>query len=134
MRQELLSTQDAVDEALGCHYPMASTCPPYGEPYFRNPGMLPVFQGVVRRQELFVVMWTEDSQDWLLTEQPERVVQNAVQDRVSKGRNGTDRVIIFHDAHQQTVEALPEIIDHYRESGGQFTDVNELLANKYLGE
>ena len=63
MRQELLSTQDAVDEALGCHYPMASMHPPYGEPYFNNPSMLPVFQRVVRGQELFVVMWTDDSED-----------------------------------------------------------------------
>lgn len=134
MRQELLSTQDAVDEALGCHYPMASMRPPYGEPYFNKPSMLPVFQRVVRGQELFVVMWTDDSQDWLLTNRPQKVVQNVVRDKMSKGRGGTDRVLLLHDAHQQTVDALPAIIDHYEESGSQFTDVNELLASKYLSE
>jgi peptidoglycan/xylan/chitin deacetylase (PgdA/CDA1 family) len=134
MRQELHRTQEAVDEALGYHYPMVLMRPPYGEPYFKNPGMLPVFQRVVREQELFVVMWTDDSQDWLLTEQPHMVLQNVVRVEVSKRRDGTDRVLLLHDTHQQTVDALPEIIDHYRESGVQFTDVNELLANKYLGE
>ncbi len=132
MRQELLSTQEAVDEALGYHYPMVLMRPPYGEPYFNNPSMLPVFQRVVRGQELFVVMWTDDSQDWLLTNRPQKVVQNVVRDKASKGRGGTDRVLLLHDAHQQTVNALPQIIDHYEESGAQFTDVNELLASKYL--
>jgi peptidoglycan-N-acetylglucosamine deacetylase len=134
MRQELLRTQEAVDEALGYHYPMVLMRPPYGEPYFNNPGMLPAFQRVVRGQELFVVMWTDDSRDWLLTDRPERVVQNVVRDKVSKGRGRTDRVILLHDAHQQTVDALPQIIDHYEESGAQFTDVNELLASKYPSE
>ncbi len=32
----------------------------------------------------------------------------------------------------KTVDVLPEIIDHYEESGSQFTDVNELLASMYL--
>ena len=40
----------------------------------------------------------------------------------------------MHHAHQQTVDTLPEIIDHYEVSGSQFTDVNELLASKYLSE
>jgi peptidoglycan/xylan/chitin deacetylase (PgdA/CDA1 family) len=85
-------------------------------------------------QELFVVMWTDDSQEWLLTNRPQKVVQNVVREKVSKGRGGTDRVLLLHDAHQQTVDALPEIIGHYEESGSQFTDVNELLVSKYLSE
>ena len=42
-------------------------------------------------------------------------------------------MLLLHDTHRQTVSALHEIIDYYRESGARFTDVNELLANKYLG-
>ena len=122
IRQELQSTQEAVDEALGYHYPMAVMRPPYGEPYFENPRMLPVFQEVVREQELFIVMWTID--------QPEMVIR----DEVSKGTAENDRVLLLHDTGQQTVDALPEIIDHYRESDVQFADVKELLANKYSGE
>jgi len=133
MRQELHNTQEAVDEALGYHHPMVSMRPPYGEPYFNNPGMLPAFQRIVRGQGLFVVMWTDDSRDWLLAGRPERVARNVTRDRAPKGRDGTDRVLLLHDTHRQTVRALPEIIDHYRESGARFTDVNELLANKYLG-
>jgi peptidoglycan-N-acetylglucosamine deacetylase len=122
MRRELQSTQEAVDEALGYHYPMVLMRPPYGEPYFENPRMLPVFQEVVREQELFVVIWTID--------QPEMVVQ----DEVSKGTEENDRVLLLHDTGQQTVDALPKIIDHYNESEVQFTDVKELLADKYVGE
>jgi peptidoglycan/xylan/chitin deacetylase (PgdA/CDA1 family) len=134
MRRELQSTQKAVDEALGYHYPMVLMRPPYGEPYFENPRMLPVFQEVVREQELFVVMWTGDSQDWLLSGQPERIVQNVFRDKVAKRGDENDRVLLLHDTGQQTVDALPEIIDHYNESEVQFTDVNELLTDKYVGE
>lgn len=134
MRKELDSTRKAVDEALGYHYPMDLMRPPYGEPYFDNPAMLPVFKRVIREQELFVVMWTDDSRDWLRTERPQRIAQRVVRDEVSKGRDGTDRVLLLHDTQQQTVAALPEIIDRYTESGAQFTDVEELLTNKYLGQ
>jgi peptidoglycan/xylan/chitin deacetylase (PgdA/CDA1 family) len=40
-------------------------------------------------------------------------------------------VLLLHDTHRQTANALPQIIDHYERSGRQFAAVAELLADKY---
>jgi peptidoglycan/xylan/chitin deacetylase (PgdA/CDA1 family) len=40
-------------------------------------------------------------------------------------------VLLLHDTHRQTANALPQIIDHYERSGRQFATVGELLADKY---
>src|SRR5215210_8201636 len=132
MRLELRRTQEAVDDALGYHYPMALMRPPYGNPYFAGSDALPVFRGIVREQKLFPVMWTLDPSDYLFGGHPEGVVRGVV--RAEKtGRNvERDQVLLLHDTHRQTAEALPKIIDHYERSGRQFADVDELLADKYI--
>ena len=131
MRLELRSTQKAVDEALGYHYPMALMRPPYGDPYFGGTDALPTFRRVVREQKLFPVMWTIDPSDYLYGGYPEGVVRGVVRtDRA--GRKGErDHVLLLHDTHEQTAEALPEIIDYYEKSGRKFTGVDELLTDKY---
>ena len=135
MRQELQSTQNAVDDALGYHYPMTLMRPPYGNPYFDNLGMLPVFRKVVREQGLFVVMWTVDSDDYLFEGLPQKVVRRVVRaDRTSKRKEGSDEVLLLHDTHQQTADALPRIIDYYEASGLEFADVPVLLASKYAAQ
>ncbi len=45
MRDEMQSTQEAVDQALGYHYPMTLMRPPYGAPYLSDRYMLPPFKG-----------------------------------------------------------------------------------------
>ena len=135
MRQELQSTQKAVDDALGYHYPLTLMRPPYGNPYFDSSGMLPVFRRVVREQGLFVVMWTVDSDDYLFGGLPEKVVRRVVRaDKTSKRKEESDGVLLLHDTHQQTADALAEIIDYYEASGLEFADVQELLADKYADQ
>jgi peptidoglycan/xylan/chitin deacetylase (PgdA/CDA1 family) len=130
MRQELQRTQEAVDKALGYHYPMDLMRPPYGDPYFDSSSMLPVFKEVVREEQLFVVLWTLDTQDYLADGSPAMVIRKVISaDRMV--RPMADRVVLLHDNHRQTARALPEIIDYYQASSPQFTDVHELLADKY---
>ena len=132
MRRELRGTQRAVDDALGYHYPMSLMRPPYGSPYFDDPGALPAFREVVRGQGLFVVTWTVDPRDYLFDGQPENVVRRVA--RADKtGQRERDEVVLLHDTKPQTAEALPEIIAHYRSSGLRFAGVDELLADKYAG-
>ena len=64
-RRELESTQKAVDDALGYHYPMAVMRPPYGDPYLAGKYALPAFRRIAREQELFPVIWTIDPSDYL---------------------------------------------------------------------
>lgn len=130
MRQELRRTQEAVDEALGYHYPMDLMRPPYGDPYFDNPSMLPAFKEVVREEKSFVILWTLDTQDYLADGSPAMVIRKVLSaDRRVRPR--ADRVVLLHDNQRQTAGALPEIIDYYQASSLQFTGVHELLAAKY---
>jgi peptidoglycan/xylan/chitin deacetylase (PgdA/CDA1 family) len=132
MRGELRSTQEAVDEALGYHRPMALMRPPYGNPYIDGSDALPAFRGVVREQGLFAVTWTVDPRDYLLGDDPEAIVR-AVERADEAGAKGeADEVVLLHDNQRQTAAALPGIIDHYEGSGRGFAGVDELLADKYL--
>ena len=133
MRRELRSTQKAVDDALGYHYPMALMRPPYGDPYFGGSKALPVLQEVVRQERLFPVLWTQDSSDYLYDGYPQGVVKSVVRSDAKGKKRAKDQVLLLHDTHRQTMEALPQIIGHYERSGRQFAGVNELLADKYAG-
>jgi peptidoglycan/xylan/chitin deacetylase (PgdA/CDA1 family) len=133
MREELRSTQEAVDDALGYHYPMALMRPPYGNPYLEGSDALPAFRRVAWEQKLFPVMWTVDPGDYLLDGKPEGVVRG-VAEADEAGRKGeADEVVLLHDNQRQTAEALPAIIDRYERSGRRVAGVDELLADEYLG-
>ena len=133
MRGELRSTQEAVDDALGYHRPMALMRPPYGNPYIDGSNALPAFRGVVREQGLFPVMWTVDPSDYLLSDDPDGVVRAVAHADEAERKGEADEVVLLHDNQPQTAEALPEIIDRYEKSGRRFVGVDELLADKYLG-
>lgn len=133
MRSELLSTQEAVDRAIGYHYSMALMRPPYGNPYLDGSGALPAFRRVVREQRLFPVMWTVDPGDYLFGGRPGGVVRSVVRADEAGQRDERDEVLLLHDNQRQTAEALPEIMDHYERSGREFANVGELLADKYPG-
>jgi peptidoglycan/xylan/chitin deacetylase (PgdA/CDA1 family) len=131
MRRELRSTQGAVDDALGYHYPMVLMRPPYGNPYFVGSDALPEFRRVVREQKLFSILWTLDSSDYLFDGRPWGVVRSVVDaDRAARKRD-KDQVLLLHDTHMQTAAALPKIIDYFEGSGRRFAGVDQLLADKY---
>ncbi len=131
MRVELQRTQKAVDKAMGYHYQMMIMRPPYGEPYFEGSDALPAFQKVVRQEELFPVVWTIDTQDYLKAGNPQGIVKSVVM----RGRTGRgedrDQVVLMHDIHPQDAQALPGVIDHFEREDRRFVSVNELLADKY---
>ena len=131
MRVELRSTQEAVDDALGHHYPMVVMRPPYGNPYLGGSDTLPVFQRVVREQRLFPIVWTVDPSDYLFDGHHQGVVRAVVRADAKGRKSEKDQVLLLHDTHRQTAQALPQIIDHYEESGRRFAGVDELLRDKY---
>ena len=133
MREELRSTQEVVDDALGYHYPMALMRPPYGNPYLEGSDALPAFRRVAWEQKLFPVMWTVDPGDYLLDDNPEGVVRGVAEADEAGAKGEGDEVVLLHDNQRQTAEALPVIIDRYERSGRTFAGVDELLADEYLG-
>ncbi len=131
IRLELQRTQKAVDKALGYHYQMKIMRPPYGEPYFEGSDALPAFRRIVRQEQLFPVIWTIDTQDYLMADNPRGIVGSVVrQDRTGR-RKDRDQIVLMHDIHPQDAQALPGIIDHFERSGRRFVSVDELLSDKY---
>ena len=131
IRLELQRTQNTVDKALGYHYQMKIMRPPYGEPYFESSDALPAFRRIVRQEQLFPVIWTIDTQDYLMADNPQGIVKSVVkQDRTGR-RKDRDQVVLMHDIHPQDAQALTGIIDHFERSGRQFVSVSELLIDKY---
>jgi peptidoglycan/xylan/chitin deacetylase (PgdA/CDA1 family) len=118
MRNEMQSTQEAVDRALGYSYPMTLMRPPYGAPYLSDQHMRPLFQSVMRERRAYPVMWTVDSRDWELEGQAYSIAEN-----VHAGTSKEGGVILLHDTHESTAEALPRIIAQYSAAGFSFATV-----------
>ena len=75
---------------------------------------------------MYPVMWTIDSRDWALKDQPDSIVETVAQSTPEDGG-----VILLHDTQPQTVDALSGIIDYYTAANFEFTGVRDLLAEKY---
>jgi peptidoglycan-N-acetylglucosamine deacetylase len=126
MLEELQDTQAIIDQALGHHSQVTLFRPPRASSYNAEPAKLPFLEEILREQKMYRLMWTIDSNDWALRDQPESIVTNLAQN-TPEGRG----VILLHDTQPQTVEALPKILDNYKEAGYNFTTVRDLLAEKY---
>ncbi|MBB0967646.1 polysaccharide deacetylase family protein [Dietzia aerolata] len=85
--------------------------PPYGS---WTPGVTPT-------HGMRPVMWEVDPQDWLYRSSP-TVTQNVV-----SGASAGD-VILLHDIHQTSVDAVPGIIDSLHNQGFTFVTLDDLYA------
>lgn len=80
-----------------------------------------------------LIHWSVDSQDWELKNVAATVAR--VKDTLYEGS-----IVLMHDIHQTTVEALPQIIDNMRQEGYEFVSVDTLLQQTqkplytYFGE
>ncbi len=105
--------------------------PPYGSPFHtvRSPyaECRAQMSEVYARSGSVVVMWHIDSGDWMHEGRPELVVERF---RKELARTGGG-VVLMHDVHEQTVQALPRILDAIRESGATLTTDVQLLSQKY---
>jgi peptidoglycan/xylan/chitin deacetylase (PgdA/CDA1 family)/uncharacterized caspase-like protein len=81
---------------------------PYGA---RNESIL----SAVLARNLTSIMWNIDSRDW--ADPIPASIAARVLETVEKERRG---IILFHDIHERTVEALPSIIEALRGAGYQF--------------
>ena len=81
---------------------------PYGA---RNQGILSALQ----TRNLKSIMWNIDSEDWA-DPIPESIAARVVSE-VEKQKHG---IVLFHDIHSRTVEALPLVIKSLKEAGYRF--------------
>lgn len=74
-----------------------------------------------------IIEWSVDSQDWK-TRNPELIVRQ-VEETVYDGA-----IILFHDIYEETVAAIPQIIDYLHSQGYQLLTVGELLDHPTAAE
>lgn len=77
--------------------------------------------------DLTFVLWDADSRDWSI-KSTEGIMYNVFKD-VKSGS-----IILFHDNHEYSVNALPSVIKELKKQGYKFVTVSELLELKKLWE
>lgn len=115
LRQEMIRCHEAVGRAAGVR--MRTMRPPYG--------------GLLQRQRELVhnefgyptILWAVDPLDW------KRPGPSVVTSRILSGTNAGS-IVLAHDLHAQTVDAMPATIDGLLRRGFKFVTVSQLLAMK----
>ncbi len=110
VRDELERTQSAITSATGLTPDVLR--PPYGDVDAR-------VRSIATRTGLRVVLWNLDTEDWRTKSTEEthrRVVEGA--------RPGS--VVLMHDIHSSTVDAVPAIVDDLRAQGFRLVTVDQL--------
>ncbi|HEY3182352.1 MAG TPA: polysaccharide deacetylase family protein [Gaiellaceae bacterium] len=88
-------------------------------PYERHD---PAVDEIVRRMGMLEILWSVDSRDWVKGTTPRRVVRNVT----AALRPGA--IVVLHDIHPWTVQAMPGILHALRLRGLRAVSVPELLA------
>jgi len=115
LRQEMSRCHEAVSRAAGVR--MRTMRPPYG--------------GLLQRQRELVhaefgyptILWSVDPLDW------KRPGPSVVTSRILSATNAGS-IVLAHDLHAQTVDAMPATIDGLLRRGFKFVTVSQLLAMK----
>lgn len=88
--------------------------PPYGK-------VGPSAYGACRTLDMYIATWSIDSRDWSL--------QNAAKiHKEVMGQLHNGAIILFHDTHAATVEALKTILPEIKAAGYQVLTVDELMS------
>lgn len=115
VRLEMSRCRDAVERAAGVQ--PRTMRPPYG--------------GLLQRQRELVysefgtptILWSCDPLDW------KRPGPSVVTSRILAG-TGAGGIVLAHDLHSQTVDAMPATLDGLLRRGFKFVTVSQLLAMK----
>ena len=110
-RSEILSVQELLRK-LGVHSRYIR--PPYGN-FDANT------VAIAKAEGADIMLWSIDSMDWSKRASIENM-KTLISGQKLCG------VFLFHDTHEQTIEALPEILDRLIADGCQFVTVSEYLA------
>ena len=115
VRREMARTRDAIINAAGVQ--PRTMRPPYGALYQRQRLMIWDEFGYP------TVLWAVDPRDW------QRPGVEVVRQRILTS-TGNGSIVLSHDLHGPTVDAMPGTLDGLLERGYQFVTVSQLLALK----
>lgn len=113
LRAQIVNTQDAVFQIAGIKPKLLR--PPYGAITERQKKLITDQYG------LKVILWEVDPNDW--KKPGSSVVARRIIDATRPGS-----IILSHDIHAQTVDAMAEVLDGLTAKGFKFVTVSELIA------
>jgi peptidoglycan-N-acetylglucosamine deacetylase len=111
--EEITKTQDAIKNASG--YTPTLMRPPYGAITKRQR------EWIEKQFGLSVILWSVDPFDW------KRPGASVISQRILSGAK-PGAIILSHDIHQQTIDAMPATLDALLAKGDKFVTVSELIA------
>ncbi|KXT79725.1 Peptidoglycan N-acetylglucosamine deacetylase [Streptococcus sp. DD11] len=109
-KQEILDTQTALAKVTGSKPTI--TRPPYGA----------INLTIQNALDQSFIMWNIDSLDWKTHN------TKAIMQEVAKTQPGS--IILMHDIHQTTIDALPSVIKYLQNQGYTLVTVDELLEGQ----
>ena len=119
VRWELDKTRDAIVAATGVK--PRTMRPPYGALSTRQRGM------IFREYGYPTILWDVDPEDW------KKPGVSVVRNRILSGtKNGS--IILLHDLHSSSVDAVPSTVDALLRRGYKFVTVSQLIALKNKGQ
>lgn len=117
VRKQILRTERAIEKATGVTPTVLR--PPYGA---RSKKV----DAIARKLGYAEVLWSVDTRDWA-NHDPKKIVASA-----GKARRGA--IILMHDIHPETVDAVPRVITKLRKKGFTLVTVSELLGTSQAGK
>ena len=115
VRSELNRTRDIIVATTGVK--PRTMRPPYGALLTRQRNM------IFNEFGYPTIMWSVDPEDW------RRPGVNVVADRIVNGANN-GAIILAHDLHAPTIDAMPQALDRLLERGFRFITVSQMLTQK----
>lgn len=106
-------TQDIIERTTGFRPTLLR--PTYGD----------VNDVIKKNTDLDIVLWNVDTLDWKI-KKPKRIASRVI----GKVKDGD--IILMHDTHKQTVEALKLILPELKKQGFQFVTVSELKEARII--
>lgn len=113
LRHELADTSEAITKATG--KPVTLMRPPYGATSPR------LSRAIEKEYGMKVILWSVDPLDW------KRPGPQVISQRILAGAQ-PGAIILAHDIHPGTIEAMPSTLDALKAKGFRFVTISELLA------
>ncbi|PIC86987.1 peptidoglycan-N-acetylglucosamine deacetylase [Sporosarcina sp. P20a] len=118
---EMIETLDLIHKITGTTPRLVR--PPYGSAPGLNGGQI---RKQLAEAHIKIWDWTIDSHDWELPGNPSQIVQNIKRDTIS------DKEIVLMHEKSQTLEALPEVLNFFKDQGyvfGVYNDASHFVMN-----
>ena len=110
-KKQITDTEAALTKVLGSSSKLMR--PPYGA----------ITDDIRNSLDLSFIMWDVDSLDW--KSKNEASILTEIQREVKNGS-----IILMHDIHAETVNALPKVIDYLKGQGYDFVTIPDLLDTR----